>query len=321
MNSFYYVFLLMLLTAPLLGQTGNLWSKTDDFGAGQRARAVGFAINGRGYISCGLDTADQVRNDLWQFDPASATWTQKANLPGAPRRNAVAFVIDDFAYVGTGVDNVDAPLGNILNDFWKYDPMTNSWSAIADYPGVGNGGVYFATAFAIDGKGYVCGGKRGPDNYISSLYEYKPSVNQWSLRGDFPGGARYQLASVLGYDRVYIGLGTDEDIHRKDWWEYHPGANSWKEKTDLPGAGRANVVTFTLAGRPHVGLGSDGGYKDDLWEYIPASDSWQIRRNFPPSGRKYASCFVLANRAYIGLGKAASGSKRSFYVYLPYEPN
>ena len=81
----------MLLTAPLLGQTGNLWSKTDDFGAGQRARAVGFAINGRGYISCGLDTADQVRNDLWQFDPASATWTQKGKFTRDAQKKCCGF--------------------------------------------------------------------------------------------------------------------------------------------------------------------------------------------------------------------------------------
>ncbi len=308
-----------LTTAPIMAQMGNLWSKTDDFGAGQRSRAVGFSLNGRGYVSCGLDTADQVTNDLWQFDPASATWTQKANLPGLPRRNAVAFVIGSYAYVGTGVDNVDAPTGDILHDFWRYDPTTNSWSGIADFPVGGNDGVYFATAFALDGKGYVCGGKYGPDDYSDAFYEYKPSLDKWSVRSSFPGGPRYQLASVVGYNKAYIGLGTDEDIHRKDWWEYNPGSNTWQQKTNIPGQGRANVISFTIAGRPHIGLGSDGGYQNDLWEYLPSIDSWQIRRNFPPSGRKYASCFVLSNRAYVGLGKAASGSKRSFYVYLPYE--
>ena len=319
MKTYLYLFVLLIICSPCFGQSGNLWSKTDDFSAGQRERAVGFSLRGRGYVSCGLDTANQVKNDLWEFDPATASWTQKANLPAVGRRNAVSFVIGDYAYVGTGVDNAVAPMGNILRDFWKYDPFTNSWSAIPDYPGGGfSGGVYFATAFSIDGKGYVCGGKRAPDTYSASLYEYKPSANQWSPRASFPGGPRFQLASVVGGNKVYLGFGTDEDIHRRDWWEYHPGTNVWTQNGDFPNTGRANLITFTIDGRPHVGMGSDGGYKNDLWEYVPLNDSWITRRNFPVSGRKYSSCFVINNRAYVGLGKAASGSKRSFYVYLPY---
>lgn len=308
-----------MFACPSFGQTGNYWSATDDFGAGQRERAVGFSLRGKGYVSCGLDTADMVRNDLWEFDPATASWTQKANLPGAGRRNAVSFTIGDYAYVGTGVDNAVAPFGNVLNDFWKYDPYNNVWTAIPDYPGAFNTGVYFATAWSVGGKGYVCGGKIGPDTYTADLWEYKPSANSWAKRANFPGGPRYQLSGVVGGNKAYVGLGTDEDIHRRDWWEYNPGSNTWLAKGDFPTAERATATTFTIDGRAYVGLGGDGGFKNDLWEYVPANDSWLTRRNFPKSGRKNATCFVISNRAYIGLGKAATGLKRSFFCYVQYE--
>jgi len=321
MKTYLYLFALLTLACPSFGQTGNLWSATDDFGAGQRERAVGFSLVGRGYVCAGIDTADQVRNDLWEYDPASATWTQKANMPGVGRRNAVSFTIGNYGYVGTGIDNADAgaPGSSVLNDFWKYDPYNNSWSAIANYPGGGfAGGIYFATAFSLDGKGYVCGGKLGPDTYTDQLWEYKPSADQWALRAPFPGAPRYQLASVVGGNKAYVGFGTDEDIHRKDWHEYNPGSNSWTTKADFPSSERATMVTFTIDGRGYICLGGDGGFKNELWEYVPANDSWITRRNYPVSGRKNATAFVIANRAYVGLGKAATGTKRSFYTYVPY---
>ena len=125
MKTYLYLFSLLIFACPSFGQTGNYWSETDDFGGGQRERAVGFSLRGKGYVSCGLDTADMVRNDLWEYDPATASWTQKANMPGVGRRNAVGFTIGDYAYVGTGVDHATAPSGTILKDFWKYDPVSS----------------------------------------------------------------------------------------------------------------------------------------------------------------------------------------------------
>ena len=38
-----------------------------------------------------IDTAEILLKDLWQYDPNTDTWMQKADLPGAARRDAVAF--------------------------------------------------------------------------------------------------------------------------------------------------------------------------------------------------------------------------------------
>jgi len=84
-----------------LGQ--NDWTKKASFSGYKAERAVGFAIAGNGYICAGQDTGNIVRNDLWQYSPASNSWAQKANLPGVGRRNAVAFTINNKGYVGTGM--------------------------------------------------------------------------------------------------------------------------------------------------------------------------------------------------------------------------
>jgi len=48
-------------------------------------------------------------------------------MPGAARRISAAFVINNEVYVGCGT-NSNSPVSTFLNDFYKYNPTTNSWS-------------------------------------------------------------------------------------------------------------------------------------------------------------------------------------------------
>lgn len=298
-------------------QTENFWTKKADFAGLKRERAVGFSIGDKGYISTGIDTAEIVLNDLWQYDPQLDSWTQMADLPGVGRRNASGFVLNDEGYVGLGMDNAEALPGNPLNDFYKYSPVTNTWQAIANYPGGGGTGVYFATSFELDNKGYVCGGKRGPNNYNNQLWEYKPAIDSWTQRQNFPGGVRYQLTSfTIGFD-AYVGLGTDNDNLRKDFWKYSPATNSWIQIADYLGEERASAIAFTLGQRGFVGTGNNGGFQRDIWQYNPVIDDWSPMDNFGGSERKNAISFVINNKAYVGTGKGYSGKKASIWEYTP----
>ena len=295
----------------------NSWTKLNDVGMGKRERATGFSIGGLGYLCGGLDTAEVIHKDLWAYDPQTDAWTQKADLPGSGRRDAISFVINNFAFVGSGMDSISGPTGTTLKDFWRYNPTSNSWTAIADFPGAGGEGVYFATGFAVGGKGYLCGGKTGPSIYSSQLWEYKPSNNQWIQRASFPGGVRYQMLSFVVGSKAYVGMGTDQNIFKKDMYCYDPGANSWQAIAPFPAYERGAASTFTLEERGFVCLGNNGGLLSDLIEYNPESDAWTLRAAFGGSERKSAISFVIDNKAYVGTGKGYSGKKDSWYVYAP----
>lgn len=301
----------------LSAQLENSWVKKNDFGGLKRERAVAFSIGNYGYVATGVDTAEVILNDLWQYDPTNDSWSQKANLPGPPRRDAVAFTAEGKGFVGTGIDADEALGANKLKDFWAYDPTSNTWAQIADYPGVGGLGLYFATAFDLDGKGYVCGGKVGPNSYTNQLWEYKPSLNQWTQRANFPGGVRYQLSSFSIGLYGYVGLGTDQDIYRKDFWRYNAGSNQWSQIASLPASERAASVTFSIGNRGFVCMGTDGGLLDDLWEYIPEIDYWVSRAPYGGSERKNAVGFVVNGKAYVGTGKGYSGKKQGIEEYTP----
>jgi N-acetylneuraminic acid mutarotase len=301
----------------LVGQNMNFWTKKNNFSGLKRERMTGIAINNTGYIGFGVDTNEVVHNDWWEYDHILDVWTQKASLPASVRRNACGFAAGGKGYVGMGVDSTEAQTGNVLNDFWQYDPGTNSWMQKANFPGAGGNGIYFATAFSLDNKGFVCCGKRGAALYSKEVWEYKPSSDSWTQRADFPGGLRYQLTSFVINNTAYVGLGTDQNIYRKDIWEYNQGADVWIQKNDFPGGERGSPSAFTLRERGFICLGTDGGLKTDLWEYNPYFDTWAARANYGGSARKEAFAFAIGDRAYVGTGDGYSGKKASVYEYTP----
>ncbi len=317
------IILLFTLFITTLSFAENTWEKTSDLGSDttgnglKRERAVGFSIGNYGYVGTGIDTAEIVHDDFWKYDPSTNAWTQIATLPGSVRRNGTSFTIGSKGYVGLGINTVNSTdVGAmILVDFWEYDPMTNAWIQVANYPG--GSGIYFAAGFSVQDKGYVCGGKMGPNNYSDELWEFNPQTNQWSQKSNFPGGVRYQLTSFSIDNNGYVGLGTDQDLYRKDFWKYNPTTDQWNSIPDLPASARANATTFTIGQRGYVCMGTNGGLLDDLWEYNPFSNQWAVRANYGGTRRKGAVGFSINNIGYVGTGKGNSGKKASFQKYYP----
>jgi N-acetylneuraminic acid mutarotase len=308
---------LLLLCAQLYcSATENTWDKRTACGGSKRERGIGFVIGNRGYVGLGQDTLNLMCNDLWEFDPGTNSWTQKANFPGVARRDAAAFAIGNKGYVGTGIDNADALPGMTLNDFWEYSPVTNSWTSKAPVPGA----VYYATGFAINGKGYLCCGKIGASNYTSQLLEYNPTLNTWTSKAYFPGGPRYGAVAFVIDNIAYLGTGTDENIFTTDFYKYNPLTNMWTAIAPFPGSGRFSCSSFVLNGNGYVVFGTDGGYKDELWIYVPEDNYWYTKASFPGGARRSAVAFTIGNRAFAGTGKGFTGTRRDFWQYTPMEP-
>lgn len=306
-------------TPPPPPPVPNSWIKKADFTGLKRERAVAFAINGVGYIGTGVDTAETVLKDLWRYNNATDSWTQMADIPGSERRNAVGFSIGDYGYITTGINTANATdIGATkLNDNWRYDPSSNSWSVMSPFPGNNGAGMYFGACFVLDDEAFVVGGKHGPNNYTPNMYMYNPAQDLWYLAADFPGGVRYQLSALAVDGKGFVGLGTDQDLYRKDWWEYKRTTNTWAQRADLPASARASAVTFTIKDRGYVCMGTNGGMLGDLWEYNPFDNSWSVRAPYGGSARKNAVAFVLGSRAYVGTGKGVSGKKMSMHEYHP----
>ncbi len=119
----------------------------------ERGSATGFSIRNKGYICLGQGDFVPYGNDLWEYDPATQTWAQKADFIGEPRRQAVAFILNDQAYFGTG-----QAASGLKKDFYRYDADQNVWAPMADFAGTAR---RQASSFVIGAHGYVATGDDG----------------------------------------------------------------------------------------------------------------------------------------------------------------
>ena len=304
---------LLFLSISFNGFSFWKWTKVQALGNGKRFESTSFSINGKGYITCGVDTNDNCYNDLWEYDPAFDFWTQKANLPASYRRAAFGFELNGKGYMGCGIDDAVSSVGTIFNQFWMYDPLLNTWTAKANTPIA----TFRSAGVSCNGKGYMIGGANA-FSLFNNVYEYNPTLNTWMAKTTFPGlptssGGREAGTATSLNNKIYFGLGKDDSFYDSDWWEFDPSTNLWVRKADFPGSGRTGAWSFSINNMACVGMGSDGGFNSDTWWYNTVANTWNYTCTFSGGGRRSVAAFAIGNVGYMGTGKSGGGSKQDFY--------
>jgi N-acetylneuraminic acid mutarotase len=263
------------------------WARKADFGGGARNAAVGFTLEGKGYLATGREgvvPGSSLLRDFWEYDPATDTWTQKADFQKLERFDAVAFSIGDKGYMGTGTGPGPTP----MYDFWEYDPAADVWTQKADFSAAARS---LAVGFSIGGKGYLGTGDASMDRM--DFWEYDPATDTWTQNADFGGPARSGAVAFSIGLKGYVGTGIRDDfgdlVSLKDFWEYDPASDTWTRKADFGGLARSGAVAFSIGNRGFVGTGVHHASGDrtilrDFWEYDPERDAWTRRADFM-SGR------------------------------------
>ncbi len=213
----------------------RLQTGSEFIGLGTRD-AVGFSLNGIGYILGGKAGNGGPLADMYRFDPeltdeghAQGTWTKITNVfPGGPRYGASCFVIENNAYVIGGRNEA----GDYRKDLYMYKQTfdgNGSWARKQDFPGTGRSeGV----GFAIENLGYFGTGVDG-DSLRSDFWRYNPYINSWDQRAYF-NGRRRAMAVGAGLKfgnndfRGYLGTGRGYDQgdsyggYESDFRHYRP---------------------------------------------------------------------------------------------------
>jgi hypothetical protein len=295
------------------------WTQMSNFPGAARTGAVGFDINGKGYMGTGQDAIGNMLNDFWEYDPIADSWTAKANFGGAARQYAVGFSINTKGYIGTGIG---------LADFWEYNPATNTWTAKANYAG---GGMTASSGFAIPatGKGYLGGcGLDALSNFTKKFYEYDQATNTWTAKTQpsfnvsslpymrmqgvgFAIGAKGYLLSGMGTMASYV----------KDLYEYDPSTNAWTARASYTaGFGVYNATGFGLLGKGYMVTGEDdaGNTANYLREYSPpATNTWGLAAPFPGTGRQACASFTVNGCGYVLTGRDATGALKQVWRWCP----
>ena len=280
--------------------------------------AVGFSIGTKGYIGTGENTYS-IFSTFWEWDQGTNIWTQKANLPGGPRIGAVGFSIGNKGYIGTGqgADSFGNPV--LLDDFWEWDQVTNTWSQKANLPG---GPRSWAVGFSIGNKGYI-GTGTGVATTYDDFWEWDHASNTWSQKTSITGGTRLAAVGFSIGTKGYIGTGQDKTtgspIVLDDFWAWDQATNIWKQKANIPIA-RSYATGFSIGSYGFIGTGQYGIslITSDWWRYDTCNNAWTQAVNFGGGHRTGTVGFSIGCKGYVGTGVDLSGTYfKDFWEYDP----
>lgn len=161
-----------------------------------------------------LGYSNTYNSDTYKYDPQTNTWTKLKNCP-VERSGTAGFAIGKDLYVGTGYAN--------YKDFYRYHTENDSWSRMADLPK----GRVLSKGLSINGQGYIMlgrfwGGSLNNGKLLSDVVKYDPATDEWTRCGDFPGGARQNMAVFAVNGKGYLVGGEDDYVRKPDVWMFQP---------------------------------------------------------------------------------------------------
>lgn len=330
-----------VLTEILAADTGlGIWTAKSPLpisGSG-RTRAVAFSIGNYGYAGLGAQAsgnAFRVLNDFWKYDPSNDTWTETSSLDikGGSRMGAFSFQIGDMAYVGGGFSD-SAGSKSLLQDFYAYDPASDTWTRKADLPSA----IVYATAFSLNGKGFAgTGGGGGVDasgnvtsGSLKTFYQYDPSLDKWQTIKDYPGTSRLGAMSFVYNNVAYVVGGRtittiateNKDTYPTDFYSFD--GTTWKKLKPIDhNIARQMGVALTLNGKAYITGGDSLGYsgQNTTWAYDIYNDSWRQVASYVGTEATFGMIgFSINRKGYIGGGEPYANpvqTSSAFYEFLP----
>jgi N-acetylneuraminic acid mutarotase len=213
-------------TVQVYDSAQNRWSLTTPLPIPLN-HAMPAVANGRVYIIGGQtnSSGDEAYVDtVFEYDPATTNWTERARMPTARSAGAAA-VIGDLIYVAGG----RPPRGQ---DFAVYHVVSNRWTTLPDMP---TGRNHLAAA-PIDGRIYVAGGRLGggfTSQMVAALEMFDPATGAWTNRAPMlePRGGVNGIA-IDGCFFVFGGEGPTHVFHNNEM--YVASMDRWFRLEPLP---------------------------------------------------------------------------------------
>ena len=165
-----------------------------------RSQLVAVTVNNIIYAIGGAGSSLTALRTVQAYNPATNSWSTKAQLPSGRRAQTGASSIGNKIYVAGGF-NTSAALTKTL---YVYDVAANTWTKKADMPTVGSCGGQGV----INNLLYVYVGCTGVP-FGDKLLRYTPSTNKWTTLAAPPHQHASGAAGAIG-TKFYLAGGSDD---------------------------------------------------------------------------------------------------------------
>jgi len=246
---------------------------------------------------------------------AQGNWEKKSSIPGVARHHPVTFALNGKGYVATGL----ASPSFLLQDFFEYDPTTDTWTQKTSFPGIARS---FAYGVTHNGKAYLGFGLGTGNQRLNDFWEYDPATDQWTQLSDCGcTGRRHPAMVATDNGKIFVGMGDDLNGDQNDWWEYDIATNTWTQKGSLPGPRRHHPYYFGIGSDTYVGFGHSGlNIYNDFYRYNSVSETWTQMRDFPGEARVAGAQFNYDAYGYIISGEGADHQNLDSGEFFRYDP-
>lgn len=196
--------------------------------------------NSKLYVAGGQSTATSAGGSclktLFVYDPATNSWTRKADMPERGCIGVQANVLGKL-YVYTHTRSPGDP-----HLFASYNPKTNKWVRL---PSPKRGHFAYPVAGAINGKFYLTSGQ-GEPFADRTLEVYDPATRTWTTKSPMPTARAVASAAVV-HGKLFVaggvvdrnGVAASTDLVEA----YDPLSDTWATGPSLPTArGHAAAV-------------------------------------------------------------------------------
>lgn len=241
------------------------------------------------------------------------SWVPLANAP-IGRHHPISFSLDGKGYAVTGT----LVNGDPTNDAYTYDPVLNTWTAIANFPGTARS---FGIGTVANNLAYIGFGATNTQ-YLNDFWSFDAATGTWTQLADCGCSGRRHPAMISIGTKIYVGLGDDATGDRNDWWMYDIAANTWSQITSLPGPARHHPFMFNTGGEVFAGLGhSQGVIYRDWYKLDTIANTWSAMNQFPGEARVAGTQFSFNGYGFVLSGDGDNHSYMTTGEMWRYNPN
>ena len=173
----------------------------------------------------------------------------------------------------------------------------DTWTTKADMPTA----RWAHSTSVVNGKIYAIGGALGLtplDTGLSTVEEYDPATNKWTMKADMPT-ARGGLATSVVNGKIYAIGGANNGQILSTVEEYNPETDTWTTKSDMPNP-RWRLSASAVNGKIYaIGHGNLPALLT-VEEYDPDTDTWTKKSDMPTTRRLLATTAVNGRIYAIG---------------------